>query len=114
MVGVECGFADQRPIGSGLPQGPVLSPFLFVVYIDNLDDCILNTSRRSWRQAAADAGLHKRTQRPFKHPDSKKSTMHILQRCYLTCWVTPAFCVLSRFAGDSLVRSGQCGRTSKI
>lgn len=72
MVGVECGFADQRPIGSGLPQGPVLSPFLFVVYIDNLDDCILNTSRRSWRQAAADAGLHKRTQRPFKRPDSKR------------------------------------------
>ena len=47
-------FSDRREVTCGIPQGSVLGPFLFIIYINNLPNCLKITTPRMF---ADDANL---------------------------------------------------------
>ena len=61
-VVLENGRSDTAPVQSGVPQGSVLGPTLFLLYINDLPDYIVNGS--SVRLFADDCVLYRRINRP--------------------------------------------------
>lgn len=85
-VTVSNSFSDYLPITSGVPQGSVLGPLLFIIYINDLDDNISSNVIKFADDVKIFAPCDGRSSHHFPRPPSLQDDLNIISKwCHNWC-----------------------------